>query len=36
LAEIWRFVVAFGLASGLYALIYELMRLEDDALLVGA
>ena len=33
---IWRFVVALGLFSGLYALIYVLMRLEDYALLVGA
>jgi inner membrane protein len=28
--------VALGLFSGLYALIYVLMRLEDYALLVGA
>jgi inner membrane protein len=33
---IWRFVVALALFSGLYGLIYVLMRLEDYALLVGA
>ena len=33
---IWRFLVAFVLFSGLYGLIYLLMRLEDYALLVGA
>jgi inner membrane protein len=33
---IWRFLVAFVLFSGLYGLIYVLMRLEDYALLVGA
>jgi inner membrane protein len=32
----WRFLVALVLFSGLYALIYLLMRLEDYALLVGA
>jgi inner membrane protein len=33
---IWRFLLALALFSGLYALIYVLMRLEDYALLVGA
>jgi inner membrane protein len=33
---LWRFLVAFVLFSGLYGLIYVLMRLEDYALLVGA
>ncbi|MFT3997130.1 MAG: cell envelope integrity protein CreD, partial [Asticcacaulis sp.] len=32
----WRFLAALGVFSGLYALIYVLMRAEDFALLVGA
>jgi inner membrane protein len=33
---LWRFLLALVLFSGLYGLIYVLMRLEDYALLVGA
>ncbi|MDC7682609.1 cell envelope integrity protein CreD [Asticcacaulis sp. BYS171W] len=32
----WRFAAAMGVFSGLYGLIYILMRMEDYALLVGA
>lgn len=35
-ASKWRFIAALGVFSGLYSLIYVLMRMEDYALLIGA